>query len=196
MSGNEGNGGYIVNALRQAQPDRTSVVAITRITDDTLLNEVQRLRALVRQMQETAAFAVRMPDGTWVGIWNDRTVAERVANRGTKYEVVAFPLTAAQPEGADSLPPGPNGVANAVGTTRPAGVTSEMARRIESVLAYMPPEEGTDGLIERLIDAGVLRVFNEDDANLYYSLTARADEWPRGWHLNPVCALAAALVKP
>ena len=72
-------------------------------------------------------------------------------------------------------------------------VDDAKAKRIESILAYLPPEEGTDGLIDRLVDAGVLRVLNEDNANLYYTATATEDDWPNGWHLNPVAALAAAL---
>ena len=31
-----------------------------------------------------------------------------------------------------------------------------------------------------------LKVFNEDDANLYYSGTAPTDKWPEGWPLNPI----------
>ncbi len=45
--------------------------------------------------------------------------------------------------------------------------------------------------VERLQDiseddaiAEGLSIFNEDDANLYYSALAREDKWPDGWHLD------------
>lgn len=39
-------------------------------------------------------------------------------------------------------------------------------------------------------EAEGLKVFNEDDANLYYSGTATEDEWPHGWFQNPVEAFS------
>lgn len=85
----------------------------------------------------------------------------------------------------------------AIAALRRPVVDERISKRIRSILAYLPSEESTDDLIERLVDAGVLRVFNEDDANLYanlyYTVMATEDDWPNGWHLNPVAALTAAL---